>query len=155
MPTPCPQTSPDLRYERFFADAEPRLRRAFHGRMAPSSVADAVAEALQYAWVEWDRVSRMDHPIAYLFRVGQSRTRRRKDGLLPAAPPSSVDVEPGLIGAMQQLPGRQREVVWLVDACNWTPTEAAEALDLSLSAVRTHRQRGLRRLRTELGVTTE
>jgi DNA-directed RNA polymerase specialized sigma24 family protein len=93
--------------------------------------------------------------VPYLFQVGLSKSRRRKQGRLPASPPHEMShVEPALISSMQQLPRRQREVVWLVEACEWTPTETAEALGLSLSAVRTHRTRGLERLRHNLGVST-
>jgi DNA-directed RNA polymerase specialized sigma24 family protein len=140
-------------FEHFFRLAEPRLRRAYGGRLAREHVGDAVGAALEFAWTNWDRVSAMEHPVAYLYRAGLSKSRRRKEGRLPAAPPSdSVHVEPALISAMQQLPSRQKEVIWLVEACGWKPTEAADALGLSLSAVRTHRSRGLERLRRDLGV---
>ncbi len=143
-------------FDSFFKDAEARLRRAYGGRLAPHRVGDAVSSALEFAWVNWDRVAVMDFPVAYLFRVGLSKSRRRKEGRLPANPPhEAAHVEPALISAMQQLPTRQREVVWLVEACDWTPSEASEALGLSLSAVRTHRTRGLERLRQQLGVHTD
>lgn len=142
-------------FETFFREAEPRLRRAYSGRVAPHRVGDAVSTALEFAWRHWDRVAAMEYPVAYLFRVGLSKSRPRRDGRLPAPPPhETAHVEPALISAMQRLPRRQREVIWLVDACDWTPTEAADALELSLSAVRTHRSRGLQRLRRELGVNT-
>jgi len=34
------------------------------------------AEALAYAWENWDRLSSMKNPVGYLYRVGQSRARR-------------------------------------------------------------------------------
>lgn len=140
-------------FETFFRDAEPRLRRAFACRVAPHAVSDAVSAAMEYAWVNWDRVASMEFSVAFLFRVGLSRSRRRRDGLLPAPPAvDAVHVEPRLVHAFRRLPPRQRDVVWLVDACGWTPTEAAEALGLSLSATRTHRSRGLDALRRHLGV---
>lgn len=143
-------------FDAFFDEAEPRLRRAYGGRVAPHCVGDTVAAALEFAWKNWDRVAVMDYPVPYLFRVGLSKSRRRKQGRLPAPPPvEATHVEPALISSMQQLPRRQREVVWLVEACEWTPTEAAEALGLSLSAVRTHRTRGLERLRELLGVDAD
>lgn len=140
-------------FERFFSDNEPRLRRAYGGRVGADRVGDAVAAALAYAWQNWARVQHMEHPVAYLFRVGLTQTRRRRQGALPPSPPAaSINIEPQLVAAMQRLPHRQREVVWLVDGCHWTPTEAAEALGLSLSAVRTHRTRALDHLRHQLGV---
>lgn len=115
-----------------------------------------MSTALEFAWENWDRVAQMEFPVAYLFRVGLSKSRRRKQGVVPARPPSEApDVEPELFSGLQQLPRRQREVVWLVEAREWTPTEAAEALNLSLSSVRTHRTRGLERLRRHLGVDTD
>lgn len=149
-------TTPFHDFDAFFREVEPRLRRAFGGRLAPHRVGDAVGAALEFAWADWDRVAVMEYPVAYLFRVGLSKSRRRKEGRLPAPPPSGTPhVEPLLISAMQQLPDRQREVVWLTDACDWTPSEVAEALGLSLSATRTHRSRGLQRLRQHLGVHTD
>lgn len=143
-------------FETFFREAEPRLRRAFGARIAPSQTGDAVSAALEFAWQNWGRIARMEFPVAYLFRVGLSKSRGRKQGLVPARPPTdSPHIEPELISAMQSLTRRQREVVWLVEACEWTPTEAAEALNLSVSAVRTHRTRGLERLRLHLGVHTD
>ena len=143
-------------FETFFRMAEPRLRRAYGARVAPSRVGDAVSAALEFAWQNWDRVADMEFPVAYLFRVGLSKSRSRRQGVVPTRPPDEAPhVEPELIAALQQLPRRQREVVWLVDACEWRPSEAAEALDLSLSAVRTHRTRGLERLRRRLGVETD
>jgi DNA-directed RNA polymerase specialized sigma24 family protein len=143
-------------FDAFFRDAEPRLRRAFACRLAPHTVPDAVGAALEHAWRHWDRVAAMEFRVAYLFRVGLSKTRRRREGLLPATPPvDAIHVEPGLVDAFRRLPSRQRDVVWLVDACGWTPTEAADALGLSLSATRTHRTRGLDALRRTLGVQTD
>lgn len=149
-------TTVSEQFEKFFREAEPRLRRAYTGRVATARVGDCVSAALEHAWSDWDRVGAMDHPVAYLFRVGLSKSRSRRQGQLPPAPPrDQAHVEPGLVTAMRQLPRRQREVVWLVDACEWTAVEAAEALGVSPSAVRTHRERGLQRLRLLLGVETD
>lgn len=143
-------------FERFFRDAEPRLRRAYAGRVATPDVSDCVSAAFEHAWRHWERVESMDHPVAYLFRVGLSKSRSRRQGQLPPPPRrNETDIEPGLVTAMHQLPRRQREVVWLVDACEWTATEAAEALGVSPSAVRTHRERGLQRLRQLLGANSD
>jgi DNA-directed RNA polymerase specialized sigma24 family protein len=143
-------------FDAFFREAEPRLRRAYGGRLAPHCIADAVSAAMEFAWKNWDQVALMEYPVPYLFRVGLSKSRRRKQGWLPPSPPVEMShVEPALVSSMQRLPRRQREVVWLVEACEWTPTETAEALGLSLSAVRTHRTRGLERLRHHLGVSTD
>ena len=140
-------------FEEFFERVEPRLRRALSSRMRRDRVQDAVASALTFAFQNWDRVSAMEHPVAYLYRVAQSKSRLRREALLPPPPPQrAADVEPALVAAMQSLPRRQREAVWLIDACGWPAAEVAAALGISQSAVRTHRTRALRSLRNQLGV---
>lgn len=144
----------DLDFERFVATGEPRLRRALAGHLPLDQVPDALAEAFAYAWEHWSHVATMDNPIGFLFRVAQSRSRRRRPGFLPG--PNSArlpDVEPGLGAAVRSLPDRQRSVVWLVAACGFTYSEAADALGISKSAVGTHLDRALTALRQQLGAT--
>ena len=141
-------------FESFAAEAEPKLRRAFAGALGVARQADAVAEALAYAWEEWEKVQEMKYPLGYLFRVGQSRTRPRKPLRLPPIEHASGDstFEPGLPAALMALPDTQRTAVWLAHGCNWSHQEIAEVLDVSTSTVSTHVNRGLERLRKELGV---
>ncbi|MEJ7582803.1 MAG: sigma factor-like helix-turn-helix DNA-binding protein [Acidimicrobiales bacterium] len=140
-------------FEDFVAEATPRLKRAFVASRGVLSAGDATAEALGYAWEHWDRVRAMDNPVGYLYRVGQSRTRARRVGMLPQ--PSALglpDVEPGLVPALLDLPLTQRTAVWLVHGCGWSYREVAEAMDVSVSAVGTHVTRALERLRAQLEV---
>jgi len=143
----------DAEFEQFVIETEPRLRRALAGHMARDAVGDALAEAFAYAWEHRDRVMRMEHPAAYLFRVGQSKARTRKQGFLPwSAPEAAPDVEPGLVGALGALSPAQFQAVWLVHACGWTHMEVAEALHISASTVGSHVSRALAHLRDQLGV---
>ena len=73
-------------------------------------VDDAVAEALAYAHEHRRRLAEMDNPVGYPFRVGQSRTRQPKPLRLfrNDEPVHIPDVEPQLIGALQELPDTQR-----------------------------------------------
>jgi DNA-directed RNA polymerase specialized sigma24 family protein len=140
-------------FEAFAEDALPRLRRALVGHVGPDGAADAAAEAVAYAWEHWEEVRMMQNPVGYLYRVGQSRSRGRKQGHLPA--PESVgipDVEPSLVTALEALAPRQRTAVWLIHACQWRPGEVAEALGISASAAATHAARGLAHLRDALEV---
>lgn len=139
-------------FESFVAAVEPRLRRALAGHLPLDVVPDAVGEALAYAWQHWDRVRDLDNPGGYLFRVAQSRTRRRREGV-PTGPDRGrlPDVEPGLGQALRSLTPQQRSVVWLVHACDWTYAETAAALGISPSAVGTHLGRGMAHLRDHLG----
>lgn len=142
----------DDEFERFFHEAEPRLRRAFVGSHGTDGARDAAAEALLWAWEHWEAMVVMANPVGYLFRVGQSRTRPRRTPSLPQ--PLSLglpDVEPQLVPALLALTAPQRAAVWLVHACGWQYAEVAEALGISSSAVGTHLQRGLDHLRATLG----
>jgi DNA-directed RNA polymerase specialized sigma24 family protein len=136
------------RFEDFVKDVEPRLRRALVGVFGADRGREAVAEALAYGWEHWDRVREMSNPAGYLYRVGQSRTRRRLrafqrvDGLA-----EMPQFEPALVPALMQLPLTQRSAVWLVHACDWSYADTADALGMSATAVGTHVSRGLARLR--------
>lgn len=143
-------------FDAWLDGATPRLRRAYAGVRGPDDAADAVAEALAYAWQHWDRVKTMDNSIGFVFRVGQSRTRPRKHPRLPR--PTDVgmpDVEPRLVPALLRLSDAQRTAVWLVHACQWRHAEVAEAMGISPSTVSTHVQRGSAALRQHLEVRTD
>jgi RNA polymerase sigma-70 factor (ECF subfamily) len=143
-------------FKAFVGRVEPQLRRALVGHLPLPAVSDALAEAFAYAWEHWNRIKAMKRPAGYLFRVAQSRSRRRRDGYLPGPDPNRLpDVEPKLGAAVRGLSEQQRTAVWLVHACGWTYAEAAEAMGVSASAIGTHVSRGMARLRTELRVTND
>lgn len=139
----------------FAADAEPRLRHALVAVLGQTDGLDATAEALAYGWEHWSRISVMDNPVGYLYRVGRSALRRRptKPRFVPVPPTVLPEVEPGLPGALEALSDRQRVAVVMVHAYGWSRREAAETLGLSVSTLDSHLARGLRRLRSAMGVT--
>jgi RNA polymerase sigma-70 factor (ECF subfamily) len=142
-------------FDRFTADAGERLRRvlvAHHGVEVGNDVTD---EALAYAWEHWERVSAMDNPIGYLYRVGQSATRRHVRWGRRLTLPVETRVpeepgDPGLHTALARLKQSQRVCVVLVHVYDWTYEQTAAALGISAAAVRNHLHRGLRQLRHEL-----
>jgi DNA-directed RNA polymerase specialized sigma24 family protein len=139
-------------FDAFATDALPRLVRALAPLRGDDAI-DGAAEALAYAWEHWSEISQMANPVGYLYRVGQSRTRRRKSPPLPEPEALGLpDVEPRLIPALLQLPGTQRAAVWLVHGCGWRYAEVAEALGTTPSMVGNHVSRGLARLREQLEV---
>lgn len=141
-------------FTHFCRDVEPRLRRAFAARYGDANGAECVAEALAYAWENWDRVAAMENPAGYLFRVGSSKTRRirRRTPLLVEPPAEGIpDVDPELPGALARLPDRQRVCVVLAVSFGWPLTEVADVLGVSVSTVRNHVDRGLKKLRRKLG----
>lgn len=146
--------APDMdAFSDFFADAEPRLRRALVAAYGVERGREAAAEALAYGWEHWPRVRRMDNPLGYLYRVGQSRSRARKRRFLVGrAGVEDVWVEPGLPAALAQLTERQRVATILVHGFGWTLREVAELIGVSVTSVQNHLERGLAALRSALEV---
>lgn len=141
----------------FVEEAGPRLRAALLARYGPDRAPDVVADALGYAWENWDRIQEMDNPAGYVYRVAQSRARRgifrpRPKLPVPRDTYRAPHVEPGLKPAMDRLSPRQRELVVLVHGFEWTITEAAELLGIGFSTARKHLERAMDRLRADLGV---
>ncbi len=152
------QADDEQAFTRFVKETEPRLSYALAAAYGPEVGADATADALTYAWENWDKVRVMNNPAGYLYRVGQSRSRiyRRPHLLFPGVAPLEIhDVEPGLPGALESLTRNQRVAVVLLNALEWTENEAAEFLGVSRSTVRTHAERGMNRLRAALEVTVD
>ena len=143
-------------FEEFFVRVEPRLRAALTSRYGVDLGREATAEAMAWSFEHWDRVRMMEHPISYLYRVGQTRTRRLRRWwrpTLPGEPVSSMpDVDPRLAGALGELPERQRVAVLLVHGHDWSHGEVAALLGITTSTVATHVARALEHLRRSLEV---
>lgn len=140
----------------FVTETEARLRNALTAAWGPDRGREAAAEALAYGWEHWDRVQRMENPAGYLYRVGRDRARRMgpRRALLPAPRGAEAEywVEPGLPAALAKLSEQQRLVVALVHGYGWSLSEVAELLEVSKSTVQSYADRGLRRLRRQMGV---
>jgi DNA-directed RNA polymerase specialized sigma24 family protein len=150
----------DETFEQFAVGAGIRLQRAFVAAYGPERGADAVAEALGYAWEHWRRIKRMENPIGYLYRVGQTRTRPRRPPVSLRWDPvtgHSGDhlVEPGLLSAVRSLSEAQRVAVVLVHGYEWTLREVAELTGVTISTVQTHVERALAKLRAALEVVDD
>lgn len=144
----------------FVDEVGPRVRRALVAVAGAEAARDATTDALVHAWRHWDRVRVMANPAGYVWTVARSRlpTRLPPTVALPAglaAGDRFPDVEPGLARALAALPERQRVAVYLQVGCRWPTPEVADLLGVSVSTVRNHTERGLARLRRELGVTEE
>ena len=142
----------------FFAEAEPRLRRALVARLGAERGREATAEALAWAFEHWAEVEPMANGVGYLYRVGISRTRARKpvEPERVAAAAGSAgrqpgdDVDPELWAAVSALTDNQRVAVVLVHAFGWSMKDVAELLEVSVPTVGTHLRRGLEILRRRL-----
>ena len=147
-------------FDRFVADAGERLRRVLVARHGVEVGNDVTDEALAYAWEHWDRIHEMENPVGYLYRVAGSASRRhrrwRRRVLLPAEVRQAAEpTDSGLQAALARLSEPQRVCVVMVHVYDWTYRQTAAVTGLSLAAVTNHVQRGLRRLRTELGAPNE
>jgi DNA-directed RNA polymerase specialized sigma24 family protein len=146
----------DEAFDAFVRMHEPSLRRAFVAAYGAERGSEATAEALAYAWERWDRVQPMENAVGYLYRVGQSRTRRmaRRTPRFPGVgvTPELPWVEPALPAAMQALTEHQRVCVVLVHGYGWQLREVAELLGIAVTTVQNHVERGLAKLRAALEV---
>lgn len=144
-------------FDEFVERAEPRLREALTATLGSEAGREATADALAYGWEHWSRVGRMENPAGYLYVVGRNnqrrRYRRRKTVLMEVDPERTPWVEPELPAALAALPDQQRIVVVLLHCFEWTMGEVAELLDVSKSTVQSHAERGIARLRSQMGVT--
>ena len=118
---------------------------------------EAAARAMELGFERWDELRRMDNPAGYLYRVGRNAARDRRRPL-PLVGPDEAErygFEPGLPAALHALTEQQRQAVLLVHGLGCTLAEAAATLDVSVSTLRNHLQRGLTALRTRLGVEVQ
>ena len=142
-------------FTEFARGAEPRLRHALVAAYGPDVGGEATAEAIAYGWENWDRLSSMENPIGYLYRVGRTSgiPWLRRPTRLPDPPPSEPPwIEPALPAALSRLSYSQRTAVLLIKYYGLSYREAAGLLGIGISTVQKHVDRGLRRLRRELEV---
>jgi RNA polymerase sigma factor (sigma-70 family) len=150
-------------FSEFVAVVEPKLRRALVAAYGSDVGRDATADSLAWAWQHWDRVQTMTNPAGYLWRVGQTAVRksaRRRvrevvDGRVFDLDPvddrvTDRTVEPVLDSALAALSPQQRAAVVLVHGHGYSLGEAADALGCSISTIRNHVARALRRLHAAL-----
>jgi DNA-directed RNA polymerase specialized sigma24 family protein len=145
-------------FTKFLEDHGPGLRHAFIARYGPDVGSDVMADVAEYAWGHWRKVAKMHNPSGWLYRVGQSRSRRyfrRHAQLPPPRPLSNPLVEPALPGLVEALPESQRVAILLTRAFGYTVREAADIIGVSASTVQQNAHRGVTRLRAEMGVTSD
>lgn len=156
----------DAGFAAFFADVEPRLRLALSAGFGLDLGREAAADALAWAWDNWDRLSEMTNPAGYLYRVGQSVALRelevqRRGGRLDSdrnggnEVPGPYPFEPSLADHLAELSEQQQVCLWLVHGLGYRQSDVADLLGCSPSSVATHVRRALARLRTRMVVDHE
>ncbi|WP_108664580.1 RNA polymerase sigma factor [Euzebya rosea] len=135
---------------------------------SPDDAADVIAETFLVAWRRLDDVPPGHEARLWLFGVARRqlantrRSSRRRTRLLGrlteqlqpalATAPRHTVVDGPVVEAMQRLPERDREVLYLVAWEQLSPAEAAVVLGVSADAARTRLHRARRRLEAELAV---
>ena len=143
----------------FVEDTEPKLKLALCANFGKDLGMEATAEALAFAWEHWDRVTATPNPAGYLYGVGRNvarkRVQRRHPQFAKAPEHHTPWVEPGLPAALAGLPERQRVAVMLVHCFEWTLSEVAELMEVSKPTVQKHVDRGMAKLRRQIGADDE
>ena len=107
-------------FSEFMEDSGPRIQQALMASLGPDLGQDAAAEAFAYGWEHWQRLSRMENPAGYLYRVGRTHGRRLGRRVRPIRATVPFDstpwVEPALTDAVLGLTVKQRVVTLLVHA---------------------------------------
>jgi RNA polymerase sigma-70 factor (ECF subfamily) len=150
---------PATAYEDFLAADGSRLRRLLVARYGIEVGTEVTSDTLCWAWEHWAELALVTNRLAYLVRVGQSKSRRywrwrRRPTFPPEVAGIISDPEPGLPVALARLPEAHRVAVLLVHAHGWSYGEVAEALGVEVSTVRNHVHRGMQKLRLTLGATS-
>src|SRR5215471_7210382 len=152
-------------FEEFMTSRWAGLVRLAFGLTGDRWLAEDLAQtALASAYASWWRVRRADDPDAYVRRIlinASKRRFRRRVSEHPAAtapeaavsdPTTSVDERSALLGALEELPPRQRAVVVLRYWEGLTDTQAGALLGCSASTVRSQAARALAKLRASGGL---
>ena len=146
-------------FDDFFRTFEPKLSRALAAGFGFEAGRDAAAEALGYAWRNWPKVSIMDNPPGYLYRIAERSAmrsrRRRRDVFALQNQSEGALFEPALAPALSRLSLRQRQAVVLVAAYGLTHAEAAALLGVAPSSIQNHVERGMAKLKHSLGAHDE
>jgi len=119
---------------------------------------DGVDEACARALARWERVSAMEAPTGWAYRVALNHARRvaRRRSLehlvlRRSVPPPNVPAPAGEVwDLVAELPERQRQVVVLRHVADLGDTEIAGLMGCRSSTVRSLVRHGLARLRKEL-----
>lgn len=141
----------------FVRRVEPELKRALVAAFGRELGLEATSESLAVAWERWEQIAVMENPAGYLWTVGRNRARRlaRSRPVYPDVPAHHEPwIEPGLPAAIAKLTESQRTAVILIHGYGWTLADTARVLSISIPTVQKHAERGMKKLRRTLGVSS-
>lgn len=151
----------DVAFEEFFRSNYPRAFGVAVRMLGNAAEAeDAAAEAFSRALVRWRRVGTLDYRDAWVMRVTANvaidMLRRRRPLPEPEAAARDAQADSverlSLLGELQALPERQRDVLLLRYFGDLADEDIARHLTMANGTVKSHVHRGLTRLRRRFGV---
>ena len=152
-----------IHFESWYQREYPRIVNTLTLTTGDSQVAaDAASEAFVRALAKWDRVSVMERPGGWLYKVALNDARKRlrkarrdRDTAVNAAwapsPTSPVEPDHELWSAVARLPKRTREAVVLRYVADLTEPAIADVLGVRRGTVATMLRRAHQSLAKELG----
>ena len=119
---------------------------------------EATDEAMTKAFERWNRISSLENPAGWVYRVAlnwaKRQMRRRSYDLTPLAVPTRTGEpptpDPSLWKVLDGLSTDHRTVVVLRYAEDWSVDQIAEALNVPAGTVKSRLHRALNQLREEL-----
>jgi RNA polymerase sigma-70 factor (ECF subfamily) len=158
------RTSDEEFVERLYRESAGALVTAAYALTGDLTEAeDAVQEAFVRAFGRPEKVTRADNPVAWMrvvtLNIARSRYRRQQrfDRLLSRLRPADErlpGLEPDhvvLVGAIRQLPRKQREAIALYYLADLSVTDISESLHVSQNVVKSRLHRGRQALAELLG----
>jgi RNA polymerase sigma factor (sigma-70 family) len=130
----------------FYEEQVERLTIALVVLVRDAALAEEIAqEAFSRVWTRWEKVSKMDSPDGYLFRIAlnifrdSERSRRRGAAeVLPEAndPLQAVEGRTALEHALLSLPVRQRTAIVITEFLGFDSREAGRMMGVRPGTVR-------------------
>jgi RNA polymerase sigma-70 factor (ECF subfamily) len=121
------------------------------------SAEDAVAEAYEKAFLQWDSLTTHPNPTAWVIRTAINhrismwrRQRRKPMEVKDATHPQAERLDPALIRLIRELPKGQREVLALRVLLDFSTEQTAQALGVKQGTVKKQLHRALQSLRLHL-----
>jgi RNA polymerase sigma factor (sigma-70 family) len=146
-------------FEQLFLDTHDRLYRALYFITGSSADAEELMqEAFLKLWERWDRIDKIDDPVAYLFRsalngfrMRMRRTRTAARRIMPVAstrdPFDDVNVREDVRRMLRGLPARQRAAIVLTEIFGYSSEQAAQIMRIRPTTVRALASQGRAALR--------
>jgi DNA-directed RNA polymerase specialized sigma24 family protein len=142
----------------WYAQSRPTLARALALSIGDDDLArEAIDEAMTRAYASWSKVSTLDNPSGWVYRVAMNWSlsvfRRRRRPAPPGAPPTSdmpIPMDTSVTAALARLDVKHRSVVVCRYLFGWSEEQTAEALNIPAGTVKSRLSRATSQLRSQL-----